>query len=452
MLTYPQILDYLNSFANFETRTPQPVGPGDFSLDRVRGLLDRLGSPEVRYPSIHVAGTKGKGSTSAMLASVLQAAGLRVGLYTSPHLHVLEERIQIDGQPISMPELIDLVARVRPSLDRDPSLTTFEAMTALALAHFANKQVDWAVVEVGLGGRLDATNVITPRVSILTPLSLEHTAILGRTLTRIAWEKAGIIKPGVPAVTAPQPSEALTLIQAIARERQSPLTIVGHDWTWRRVGFNLDGQTFEVGTADRLEPAVELRPRRHTRYWIPLLGAHQVVNATTAIATLHVLRQQGTPIPEEAVTTGLARVRWPGRLEILSRQPLLVVDGAHNVESMERLAEALDELFPHRRRILVFGASGGTGITTGQDLPGMLRQAQAMTHSLILTRSRHPRAADPLELRALVPEESGAIYVTTDVPTALRQAFELAEPEDLIGVAGSLYVVAEARQAILPSP
>jgi len=166
MLTYPQILDYLNSFANFETRTPQPVGPGDFSLDRVRGLLDRLGSPEVRYPSIHVAGTKGKGSTSAMLASVLQAAGLRVGLYTSPHLHVLEERIQIDGQPISMPELIDLVARVRPSLDRDPSLTTFEAMTALALAHFANKQVDWAVVEGGLGGRLDATNVIPLRGSI----------------------------------------------------------------------------------------------------------------------------------------------------------------------------------------------------------------------------------------------------------------------------------------------
>ncbi len=456
MRTYQQVLDYIYSFANYETRVDRSVAPGAFTLDRIRRLLDRLGNPQEQYPSVHIAGTKGKGSTAAMIASVLQAAGFRVGLYTSPHLHSYEERIQINGRPISRAMLIDLVERLQPVLDTEPELTTFEVTTALAFEHFWLEQVDWAVFEVGLGGRLDATNVITPHVSILTPLSLDHTAILGKTLTRIAWEKAGVVKPHVPVVTSPQPHEALTLIEAVAHERRAPLTIVGRDWTWRRLEFNLKGQTFEVQAvqADR-NPSFRTRGDSlllPARYWIPLLGGHQLVNATTAVATLHVLRSLGTPILQTAIAEGLMRVHWPGRLEILSRRPALVVDGAHNVESLACLAKALAELFPGQRRLLVFGASGATGITTGQDLAGMLRCVLAMADVLILTRSRHPRAADPWELRQLAGGPAANIHIAADVPAALRHALNLAGTKDLICVTGSLYVVAEAREIVSPSP
>lgn len=443
MLTYQQTLDYIYSFANFETRAGRPVGPGDFSLDRIRRLLDRLGNPQERYPSVHVAGTKGKGSTAAMVASVLQAAGFQVGLFTSPHLHTYRERIQIDGQIIPAPELIDLVEQLRPALDADPALTTFEVTTALAFEHFVRKQVDWAVFEVGLGGRLDATNVITPRISLLTPLSLEHTAILGKTLTRIAWEKAGIIKPGVPAVTSPQPPEALSLIAAVARERGAPLAVAGRDWTWRRLEFNLDGQTFEVAHRPQvLEPTAE-----SAHYWIPLLGWHQVINATTAVAALDVLRGQGVPISEAAIATGLAQVHWPGRLEILARQPTVVVDGAHNVESLDHLAGSLAELFPDRRYIIVFGTSGSSGITSGKDLAGIIRRVQSIADHLILVRSRHPRAADPLALLELTQNSPAHVHIGGDVAAGLSQALDLAGGEDLICVTGSLYVVAEARES-----
>lgn len=231
-MDYPAVLGYLYDLTDYEKERIARYDPDTLDLSRIRRVLARLGDPQRRFPSIHIAGTKGKGSVAATCASVLQTAGLRTGLYTSPHLHTFRERIRVDGEPIPPDVLISLVQECRPIFDTEPQLTTFEAITALAFVHFARCQIDYAVVEVGLGGRLDATNVIIPQVAIITSLSFDHTYLLGNTLADIAREKAGIIKPGVPTVCAPQEAEALTVIQKVCAERESPLTLVGRDWTW----------------------------------------------------------------------------------------------------------------------------------------------------------------------------------------------------------------------------
>ncbi len=308
-------------------------------------LLNLLGNPHQAYPIIHVAGTKGKGSTSALCASVLTAAGYKTGLYTSPHLLDYVERIQIDGEPISHQMLVDLVEEIKPFVAQVEKLTTFEITTALAFLAFAKQGCTAAVFEVGLGGRLDATNVVTPRVSVITSLSMDHMTVLGDTLAKIAGEKAGIIKDGVPVVSAPQKEEALEVLLRVANSEgryRGASTLVGKDVTFEPVHHSLEGQIFALSAATveggrSAQNVVE-------GLLIPslLLGAHQLVNAATAYAALKV---SGLEIPAEAIQRGFAQVKWPARFELVRREPPVIFDSAHNDDSFARLRETLETYF-----------------------------------------------------------------------------------------------------------
>ncbi len=433
MLTYEETLDYIYSFTDYEKGTSYRYAPEFFDLARMERFLALLDNPHRRFPSVHIAGTKGKGSTAAMTASVLQAAGYRAGLYTSPHLHTFRERIRVDGRLIERAEVVALAERLRPVVEGIEGITTFEIMTAMAFLHFVEREVDFAVLEVGLGGRLDATNVVTPLVSVITSLSYDHTHVLGHTLAQIAREKAGIIKRGVPVVSAPQAPEAMAVIEEVCRERGAELVVVGRDWTWEAGEANLKGQWFKVAGGGGQEAS--------RSFWIPLLGRHQLINATVVVAAVEMLRQRGVHIPEASLREGLRRVRWPGRLEILGRKPFLVVDCAHNADSAQKLATALRELFAYRDLILVFGASAD------KDIRGMMRALLPLAREVILTRAHHPRAADPGELREEARSLGWEAAIGEDVAGALSQALKLADEDDLVCVTGSTFVVAEAREA-----
>ena len=438
MFTYEDALAYLEHFTNAE---PQPntqlAMDQTLNLERVTRLLEWLGNPHQRYPVVHIAGTKGKGSVSAVCASVLQAAGYRVGLYTSPHLQDFCERIQVQREMIPREAVVALVERMRPAIDAIPHLRTFELYTALGCLYFAEQKVDAAVLEVGVGGRLDATNVVTPAVAVIASLSLEHTALLGNTLAEIAAEKGGIIKPGVPVVVAPQAPEALAVLKRLAAERAAPLTLIGIDWTFRSVDHSLDGQRLEVQPAGG--PAQQLD--------LTLLGAHQAENGAVAYAALSILRERGWSIPPEALAEGFRRVHWPGRFEILSRRPMVVVDGAHNQDSARRLMAAVRDYLPGRPVTLIFGASRNKEVAAM--FADLLGDGTEAVSRVILTEANTPRAWDAHELMALAQAASPGrpMLVVRPVAQALEKALELSAPEAVILVCGSLYVVAGARAA-----
>jgi len=450
MLSYEEALDYLYSFVDYSAVRADKYSPQTFELGRMVNFLAALGNPQDRYPVLHVAGTKGKGSVAAMSASALSAGGYRTGFYTSPHLLDFRERARVDGQFISRASVAEIVDTLRSVEPQHPGLTTFELTTAMAFLHFAREQVDVAVIEVGLGGRLDATNVVTPRVSVISSLSYDHTYLLGNTLAEIAGEKGGIIKPGVPVVSAPQKPEALEVLERLAAERHAPLTLAGRDWLYHLVAHDLSGQEFEVWSAGEQDQLNKLRALGHPVDWrpeqlrIPLLGRHQVENAVAAYAALQALRGQGLPLAPEAIRAGLRTVRWPGRFEIVRRQPYLVLDGAHNRDSAEKLATTLRDYFPGRRVTLIFGAS------SDKDVSGMLAELLAPgtgVTRVILTQAVHPRAQDPEELADLVSGYGLTPEVVSSVGQAVRRALAWAQPEDVILACGSLFVVAEAGAA-----
>ncbi len=434
-MDYREALEYVWTLVNFET-TP-PGTRGEYTLERLRALMARLGNPQERLRAVHVAGTKGKGSTSAMMERVLRAAGHRTGFFSSPHLHDARERLRINGALISEEAFVALVARLRPDFEAFEGTTTFEALTAMAFVWFVESGVEVAVFEVGLGGRLDATNLITPLVSVITPLGLEHTAVLGNTIEEIAAEKGGIIKRGVPAVTAGQPPAALGVLRQIAEERGAPLTVVSEAWTGARTATSLDGQDFDIVVAGSGEVV-------YSGLRLSLLGAHQVANATVAVRALHALREQGVAWEEGALREGLAEVEWPARVEVLQRRPLLVVDGAHTVESVAALVTALRESVPEgwARSTLVLG------IMRDKDIGTLLPTFAPLADRLILTRASHTsRAAEPSELMGHPAVGAFEARVVPTVAEALRVALAEAGPEELVVVAGSLYVAAEAREA-----
>ncbi|MCX7855234.1 MAG: bifunctional folylpolyglutamate synthase/dihydrofolate synthase [Anaerolineae bacterium] len=433
-MTYREAIEYLHSLTDYEKRRIERYSPETLDLSRVERLLDMVGNPHRLYPSVHIAGTKGKGSTSAMIESVLRAAGYRTGFYTSPHLHTFRERIRIGADLISREDVVSLVEEFRPLIACVPGITTFEAITAIAFTHFARQKIDVLVAEVGLGGRLDATNVIRPEVSVITSLSLDHTQLLGNTLPEIAAEKAGIIKDGIPVVTAPQRPEALAVIEETARARQAPLTVVGRDWVWEPGPFDLKGQFF---TFHRIG---EGRDDLAGEYWIPLLGRHQLENGATALAALQILLDRGFRLSRAAAQEGLRTVQWPGRLEILSTDPLVVVDCAHNPYSTEVLRETLREWFPGRRWVLIFGASAD------KDIPGMLRALLPIADHLIVTRSDHPRSATPVELADMAASVGGGAEIAVNIRRALQRALTLLGPDTGILVTGSIFLVADARE------
>lgn len=455
--SYQAVLDYIFNYVDYERKRSVPYDEVAWDLSRTQRALAALGAPQAGLRYVHVAGSKGKGSTAAYVESVLRASGLRTGFYTSPHLHTFRERIRVGGELIARADVVRLVDQARPAIEAVPGITTFEIITVLAFLHFAQQEVEWAVLEVGLGGRLDATNVITPAVSIITPISFEHTALLGNTLDEIAREKAGIIKPGVPVVCAPQDGEALAAIQEVANRQAARLILVGRDWQWRSVHDGLDGQTFDV-----IDPALD-------GLQIPLLGAHQLANATAALAACWELRRHGLAIDEASLRRGLASTRWPGRLEVLTSSPatpleeegrsfpplpslpswqgrIVVVDSAHNRASASLLRAALGSYFPGRPLVLVFGASDD------KDVAGMLQVLTPGAALVVATQSRHPRAADAA-LVAQAARQCGVpasqVMVASPVAEALALALQQAGQDAVICVAGSLFAAAEAREAWL---
>lgn len=434
-MDYHSALRYLYSLVDYEKKRIERYSPDEFKLDRVEFLLEKLGHPHRAYPTLHIAGTKGKGSVSAMLAAIARAGGLKVGLYTSPHLHTYRERIQINGDPMPRRDLAALVEEMRPVVESIPGLTVFEVTTALGFLYFARQQVDVGVIEVGLGGRLDATNVVNPEVSIITSLSLDHTYILGDTIEQIAFEKGGIIKPGVPVVSAPQQAGALEVLQRLSDERGASLTVVGRDWRWETGCRSREGQTFSI-------TAPESDADLSGEYWLPLLGHFQQENATVAIAAAAQWRARGqTWITRNVIRSGLAQTVWPGRMEILSRDPLLVVDCAHNPYSAQVLAEALRQWFPQTRWLLIFGAS------MDKDIAGMLRALLPLAEHVIVTRSYHPRATAPYTLADLCAELGKGAEIAVDMERALAQAQARLQPGWGILVTGSIFAVADARDA-----
>ena len=427
---YARTLQEIFAHVDYSRNRQHTYDAETYNLDRMRALARRVDDPQNAFPSLHIAGSKGKGSTSAMAAAILQAAGYRTGLFTSPHLHTFRERLRIDGDLISRQHLVSLWETVRPDVDSLPGVTTFEIITLLAFMYFANPPVDWAVMEVGLGGRLDATNVITPAACAITPLSMEHTDLLGDTLSAIAAEKAGIIKPGAPVVVGPQSAEAMAVIQRVAADIGAPLQRLGKEWRWQIREQNAQGLLLDIFGPDSTITDVVA----------PLAGVHQAINATLAVALVTAaLPGELTPA---IIRQGLANTYWPGRLEQLSQRPRIVIDSAHNRESAQRLRDAL-ELFPHRRLILLFGASAD------KDIGGMLDILGSQASEIILTRSFHPRAAavGPMMQIAeqLFPDK--AIHQTEDAAPALAMALSLANADDLILVAGSIFVVAAVREA-----
>ncbi len=433
-LAYNQALDYLYSFVDYSLKKSSELAKADFNLERMRELMILLGSPEQQYPILHVAGTKGKGSTSALMASALSAAGFRTGLYTSPHLQDYVERIQVDGQLVSHAQLVELVEQVKPAVAKIPKLTTFEITTAIGFLHFAQQNVGSAVIEVGLGGRLDATNVVTPRVAVITSLSYDHMAVLGNTLTLIAGEKAGIIKPGVPVVSSPQKDEARVVLEKIAAERNAPLTLVGRELTFERGEHSLEGQTLTIlyrQTPDSNPKSVILR--------IPLLGQHQVVNATTAYAALQV---SGLNISVEAIARGFAKVKWPCRFEIVRREPPVILDSAHNQDSFEKLGQTLEDFFPGRKVILIFGSS------EDKDGSGLLAALKGRLKLVLATQANHPRALEPAIIVATAERLGIGAEAVLPVEAALARALELAASGgEIVLSAGSMFVTAEVKTA-----
>ncbi|MBN8580245.1 MAG: bifunctional folylpolyglutamate synthase/dihydrofolate synthase [Anaerolineae bacterium] len=427
---YNQALDYLYSFVDYSLKHSSELAKADFNLDRMFALMKSLGDPQTKYPIIHVAGTKGKGSTSALCAAGLMAAGYKTGLYTSPHLLDYVERIQINGEPITHEQLIDLVEEIKPHVAQIEKLTTFEITTALAFMAFAKYGVTAAVFEVGLGGRLDATNVVTPKVSVITSLSYDHMAVLGNTLALIAGEKAGIIKEGVPVVSSPQKDEALQVLLRVASERNSDITLVGRDVGFEFVESSLQGQELRITYYVMRKEPITIH--------IPLLGKHQIENATTAYTAL---KTSGIPITDEQIKLGFSQVQWRARFEVARVEPPVIFDSAHNQDSFEKLRETLEEYFPGKKVYLIFGAS------EDKNIPGMFAEMKPKIQKIIITRADHPRALS-VEYISDLAEQAGAEWeALVPVKEALRRALELSSKDGSIVLsAGSMFVTAEVMR------
>jgi dihydrofolate synthase/folylpolyglutamate synthase len=437
-MDYRQAEDYILSFTDYEKIPGIAYTSANYDLRRMEKLLQPLGNPHLETKTVHIAGTKGKGSTAAMISQALIAAGYKTGLFTSPHLHTLRERIKINDTMISEADFAALVTKLKPIVEKVNKeaaygeLTTFEILTAVVFAYFNNSQVDFQVLEVGLGGRLDATNVVKADVCVITSLNLDHTEILGDTVAKIAAEKAGIIKPSCIVVSSPQVSEAAKVIRQVCQQQGARLIQVGEDITWQKTGGDLHLQALTVkGKTGNYDLA------------IPLLGDHQLENAATALAALEALVCLGAKISAQDIAQGFGQVSWPGRLQILSHEPMIVVDGAHNVYSMRKLVESIKNYFRCNRCFVIFGTS------CDKDILGMARELKSLADTVIVTSSSHPRAASISVLVDEFAKLGVEVKITENVSGALSKALAVAQKTDLILVTGSLFVVAEAMDYVV---
>lgn len=449
---YQAALDYLYGRVNYERQAIAPYREVNFRLDRMRELLARLGSPHANQQIVHVAGTKGKGSTATLIAAMLTNSGKRTALYTSPHLHHVEERFAIDGRPCSQQELADLVALVRPvveHLDQEETAagrtgpTYFEITTAMAFLHFARQKVDATVLEVGLGGRLDSTNVCQPLVSVITSISFDHMEQLGNTLAQIAGEKAGIIKPGIPVVSGVTNVEPRAVIRAVAAANGSKLTELDRDFAvqYRPAA----SRCFEAPLA-----TVDFRQTGPSVAWelmearLGMVGQHQARNAAVALATVCELRKLGWPIGEESIRQALASVRCAARVELIAREPLVVVDAAHNVAAVDALLAALEDNFTPTHRVLIFAT------TKGKEYREMLARLVPRFDKVILTRYRNnPRSVSTEELaEAIESPFADRVVVCATPEIAWQTARQLADRNTLLCVTGSFFIAAEVRTLV----
>lgn len=448
--SYDGVIEYLYGCINYEQRPLRKADMENVHLHRMKLLMSRLGQPELAAPIVHLAGTKGKGSTAAFIAAGLTASGKRTGLYTSPHLERLEERFRVDGQACSEQDLIALTQKLQVAaleveqqlrqeqpLARGP--TFFELVTALAWCYFREQQTDWNVIEVGLGGRLDSTNVCQPAVTIITSISLDHTAWLGDTIPEIAAEKAGIIKPGVPVICGVLDPQAQAVIHQVAQQQQAPLWQVGRDFHYQLKspvnGHAAGAQAFDFQITGG--PSYQRVP-------LGMAGEHQVLNAAVALAALVELQRQGQSIDWPRVFAAFQTTQVPGRLEILPGKPTCVLDIAHNADSMEALRKSLRKLFPDKKCYVIFATS------RDKDLPGMLPALDAMADELIITRFfGNPRARSPENIVKHVKQIRDDRYRILETPqAALDWVLAHAEPDDLICITGSTFLVAELRSAV----
>jgi dihydrofolate synthase/folylpolyglutamate synthase len=411
-------------------------------LERVRFLLGRLGNPQNEFRSVHVAGTSGKGSTTTMVGCILQAAGARTGIFRSPHLETYLERICVDGRDISVTDWLACFNETVAVAERMESggfpayglgrPTLFEVLFAVMALHFARTGVEWAAVEAGLGGRLDATNTLTSDVAVVTNVSLEHTQVLGDTVEAIAREKAAILKQGSSGVTAATDGRALAVIDARARAEGVPLRVVGHDVRWEVRSRDLESQTLSLCTAGC---AVTVT--------LPTPAPFQAVNAATAYAAALALQDRGVGVGMSDILAGLSGARVPGRFEVLSRRPLVIVDGAHNPAGMEALAASIDMIAPAGRVVLLFAAMGD------KDLPAMARAFGDRAATVVLTRAPGTeRAADPVTLKPVFGRSTPDVVVAPEAGAALSLAFGRLQEDDMLVIAGSLYLAGWARRAV----
>ena len=392
-------------------------------LERIRRLLGRLGNPQEKLKFVHIAGSNGKGSTAAMLASVLTAAGLKTGLYTSPHLWRFHERFQVDGVPIPGEELVEIAVQVLAAAEDE---TEFELMTAIGMVHFLRSKCDIVVLETGLGGRLDSTNIIPPpEAAVITHIGLEHTELLGDTLDKIAAEKAGIIKEGCSVVLYEQGFDLYGLFEEICRFRYSRLALAGSPVV---LSSGLEGQTFTY--------------RGSGPYHIALLGEHQISNAAVVLETVKVLRQRGWEISEEALVRGLEEARWPGRLELAWYSPNVILDGGHNPQCMEALARSLRGLYPEKKLLFL------TGVLADKDYPAMMGELLPLAKEFFTITPDSPRAMSAQELADYLRGRGGRAAPCGTVREALDQVLAAAEPQDVVCVTGSLYMIGEVRHLL----
>ncbi|MBC7246941.1 MAG: bifunctional folylpolyglutamate synthase/dihydrofolate synthase [Actinobacteria bacterium] len=432
-------MDFREAEEYLDRRSRFGIKPG---LDRIRPLLERLGNPQLAYPSIHITGTNGKTSVARMVSSILGVGGRRVARYTSPHLQSVTERICVDGRPVSEREFAALLEAVIPAVEEtdaetgDP-LTYFEVTTAMAFLHFARRKVDLAVAEVGLGGRWDATNLVRSRVQVITRVAYDHMDVLGDTLEEIAFEKAGIIKEGSVVITAVDHPGSFRVIEEACREKGSDLKIFGKDF---HLLYNL---TYGVETG-KIGQVVGVRGllREYGDLYLPLLGEHQGVNAACAVAACEAYAGSARDLSLTEVEAGLRRVTSPGRLEVVSLHPLVLLDGAHNPDGAERLAQVIANDLDFERLVLVIG------ILEDKDMRRILEVLLPLADTVVVTQSSEERAAPARRLAALVREMGRDCVVVEDLREAVKFARTLAAVTDMVCVTGSLYTVGEARAAM----
>jgi dihydrofolate synthase/folylpolyglutamate synthase len=456
MMTYKEAIKYLDSLINYERTNHFPYS--QLRLQRISHLCELLGNPHRSGKFIHIAGTKGKGSTSAMVAFMLKEAGFKVGLFTSPHLSDLRERIRVlipdsDGFDLqtdefegmmSREDLSRLVKRIKPCIEemrKDQTLgapTFFEVYTALAFLYFKESKVDFAVLETGLGGRLDATNICSSIVCGITPISLDHTRRLGDTLREIAKEKAGIIKGESPTVISSlQEKEALEVIRQRSKDCGAKLYEVGRDILFESLGCNRQEQLFNVITMFQEHPHLRMK----------LLGEHQLANAACAIGIIESLRSYGIYVSDSDIREGLKKTAWPGRFEIASHHPLIVLDGAQNQASAAALRKTVEKFFSGYEVMLILG------ISKDKDIEGVLRELIPLSKDVILTKADNPRAAQPRDIKELIIAKGlgarlGRIHLSQNIKEALDLALACWDPKELLLITGSLFLVGEARHLL----